>query len=351
MTLLQVNLDAPDAISRQLREAMRKAHIVPLWESPIAHKPERRYESAQIWPWREVAPILDQSATIVSPAVVERRVLSLINPKPVPASSEATTGGLSASLQMLLPGERARPHRHSMDALRFVLQGSGAETIVDGKSCPMSPGDLIITPAWCWHEHVSTGAEPTIWVDVLDFALHLSLGTFAYEPGPAPQLERRPDDAIFSVANTVPSGLGDERPHSPVFRYPLANVIEALGRAPIDRDGARRVRYVNPLSGRPAMALLDCTMVEIDKGPTRPFRMSASTVCVAVEGQGVSEIGNESIEWKPNDVFTLPQGQWVSHRAVSDIARIFMASNREVYGRLGLLDESYGALVGATPAL
>ena len=50
-------------------------------------------------------------------------------------------------------GETAPPHRHSGNALRFVMEGNGAETIVNGKTCVMNERDLILTPLWSWHAH------------------------------------------------------------------------------------------------------------------------------------------------------------------------------------------------------
>lgn len=330
-----------DVISTQLRRQLREAHVVPLWESPTAHKLDPVRERPHLWPWRALGPIMRQVSEISSPEVVERRVLSLVNPKSTSPQDEATTGVISAAVQTLLPGERARPHRHSMNALRFVLEGSGAQTIVDGKHCPMLPGDLIITPAWCWHEHVSAGDEATSWVDVLDVALHLMLGTDEFQPGPITEPRSQPPDRAFQVANVLPVTELASRPHSPVFRYPLVDAVRALANAPTSPDGARRVRYVNPLDGGPAMRMLDCTMVEIDAGPpTRPTRSTASALCVVVDGQGSSEVGGETISWGPKDVFTLPQRAAVSHRVTRGAARLFMVSNREVYERLGLLSES-----------
>jgi gentisate 1,2-dioxygenase len=48
---------------------------------------------------------------------------------------------LAANIQILLPGEKARPHRHTMNALAVRARRLGASTIVDGKSCPMEEGD------------------------------------------------------------------------------------------------------------------------------------------------------------------------------------------------------------------
>ncbi len=92
---------------------------------------------------------------------------------------------------MILPGERARSHRHSPHALRFVLDvPDTAYTVVDGTRIDMRPGDVLLTPGWHWHGHGNDGDRPGYWVDFLDvptvqllepmrFAIHGMAG-----PGP-----------------------------------------------------------------------------------------------------------------------------------------------------------------------
>jgi gentisate 1,2-dioxygenase len=77
------------------------------------------------------------------------------------------THSLVASLQMLMPGEIAPAHRHSYSALRFMLSGSGAYTVVDGESVAMAVGDLVLTPNWKWHDHGHRdGAQPMVWLSI-----------------------------------------------------------------------------------------------------------------------------------------------------------------------------------------
>jgi gentisate 1,2-dioxygenase len=143
-----------------------------------------------------VRPLLDKAMDLTSPEAVERRVLSLVNPSARSPEDKATTRNISAALQILLPGESARPHRHSMNALRFVLEGRGAITVVNGKPCPMEEGDLILTPAWTWHEHVHRGEKPIIWLDTLDVPLHLYMGTARFQPGPVTDLPATLSDDV-----------------------------------------------------------------------------------------------------------------------------------------------------------
>lgn len=304
------------------RASWRSAHMTPLWESPTAHKRDAGPEKPTLWPWRTIQPLAIGATTVKSPAAIERRVLSLVNPTPRWPDDEATLRNLSAAIQTLLPGETARPHRHSMNALRFVLQGEGGVTFVNGKPCAMSERDMILTPAWTWHEHVHRGTGPLIWLDVLDVPLHNFLGTASFQPGPVPDIPPQVEDAVF--------------------HYPWASVEAALQAAPPSRDGSRQVRYVNPLTGGPAMALLDAWVMEIDGGtPTVPFRASSNAVVSVVEGQGTSLVGDETVAWEPRDLFTLPAGNQVTHRSRSARSRLLVVSDREIFRRLDLLTEEW----------
>lgn len=336
--------EAGDAGLDALRQAWRAAHLVPLWESPTAHKRDEAGPRAHCWRWQDVRPLIAATIEVRSPQAVERRVLSLINPQSTGPADEATVTNIAAALQILMPGEAARAHRHSMNALRFVLEGSDAYTIVDGKRCLMREGDLVITPGWTWHEHVHEGKGPIIWLDVLDVPLHQYLATTRFQPGPANHIPPQIDDAAFAAANLIPDIGAYAAPHSPVFRYPWEASVAGLQRAPHSRDGARRLRYVNPLTGGAVMSLLDCYLVEIENGTkTLPFRSTSNAVCSVVEGSGSSEIGGEKISWAKKDIFTLPHGSWTSHLATEETARLFIVTDREVFRRLDLLEEEWGS--------
>jgi gentisate 1,2-dioxygenase len=328
----------PTAAER--RAAWDAAGVSPLWENRQAHSTAVVQERPMLWPWNVMKPLIDDAAAMNSTDVIERRVLSLMHPNPNAPGYPFTITNLNAGFQILLPGEAARPHRHSMNALRFVLDGSGASTVVDGKPCPMFEGDLILTPGWTWHEHVHSGTVPIVWLDVLDAALHRYLGTDAFEPGPVHDVPARTPDAAYAFANLLPE-TPDPTLHSPVFRYPWATAEAALAAAPRGLDGARRVRYVNPATGGATMSLLDCTLLEIDAGrETAPFRTSSHAVCAVLEGSGQSTSGETTVAWGPKDVFTLPSGQWMTHHA-NERARLFITTDREILRRLDLLEESY----------
>ena len=137
-----------------------------------------------LWRWADAEPLVHRSGEIVTPdRDVERRVLRLANP----GLEHGTTHTISAALQLLLPGECAPAHRHTPTAIRWILQGEGAYTTVEGDRCNMERGDLILTPSWTWHDHGNEGNEPMIWLDGLDTPLVRNLEATFYEPYPEDQ--------------------------------------------------------------------------------------------------------------------------------------------------------------------
>ena len=78
------------------------------------------------------------------------------------------THSLYAGLQLIMPGEVAPAHRHTASAIRFIIDGAGAYTSVEGERTYMSPGDFVLTANWASHDHGNTSDKPMIWLDVLD---------------------------------------------------------------------------------------------------------------------------------------------------------------------------------------
>ena len=107
--------------------------------------------------------------TLISAEEAERRVLMLVNPGLRDASQ--ITQSLYAGLQLVMPGEITSSHRHSAAALRFVIEGEGAYTTVNGERVTMRPGDFILTPSWTHHDHGNPSSQPVVWLDGLDIRI------------------------------------------------------------------------------------------------------------------------------------------------------------------------------------
>lgn len=321
--------------------ALRRASVSALWQRDV-YPP--RGERARLWRWAEMEPLLAAAVREAADMrATERRVLTLVNQETFgPDDFVTTTTNLSANFQVLMPGETAPAHRHSMNALRFVVEGEGATTTVDGKLCVMAERDMILTPAWCWHEHANPGRQRVIWLDLLDAPLVRQLDVVRFERGrksPPPPL---PSDGAFAAAGFVPAELPAGLRHSPLFRYPWDSARKALAATAPAPDGARLLRYANVAAGGPALNLLDCYLAGLAAGrATRAYRSTSNAVCFVCEGSGVSRIGDARIAWTRNDVFTLPHGHWNSHAAGDGGAVLFIGTDREILRRLDLLADEH----------
>ena len=84
---------------------------------------------------------------------------------------------LVAAYQMIMPGEWARSHRHTPNALRLILDAEpGTYTEVDGVKIAMEPGDVLLTPNWSSHGHGNDSRACAYWLDFLDVPLVQLLG-------------------------------------------------------------------------------------------------------------------------------------------------------------------------------
>lgn len=329
-------------MATDFRSGMANAHVSALWER-TGPDPGELKETPYLWPWAELDPLLDVAVEQTDMDNAERRVLVLENPAYRDTHRTGASLNMVVNLQVLMPGESARPHRHRLNALRFIIEGDGtAITTVDGTPCPMVSGDFVLTPGWCWHEHSHEGKGRAVWLDALDAQLQRHLCTNEFEAGPSNDMPPPRVEEAYAGAGVTPVMPQDDKPYSPIFRYPLAKVVEAFGAMPADPDGSRRIRYTNPLTGGPAMPGLDCYMLAPGiSTDTRSHRTNANMMCLAVEGEGVSQVGDETLHWRKNDIFSLPRGHWISHRAKSGDAKLFQLTDREVLRRLDYLREEF----------
>lgn len=324
-------------------------NLTPLWESLhslVPSEPTTRCVPA-LWRYDEIRPFITESGGLITAREAVRRVLILENPGL--RGRSAITAALYAGLQLIRPGEVAPSHRHTQSALRFVLEGEGAYTAVDGERAVMRPGDFIITPSWTWHDHGNESSADVVWLDGLDIPLLEMLEARFAEtyPEESQPESRPPGDSPARFGNGVmPVDWRPDRPNSPIFAYPYKRTREALG-AMCRAEGPDpchgwKVRYVNPASGDYAMATIGTFMQLLPKGfDGAPYRCTDATVFVGVEGRGRSRIAETEFAWGPRDVFVAPSWYPVSHAADED-AVLFSYSDRPVQEKLGLWREDRG---------
>jgi gentisate 1,2-dioxygenase len=277
----------------------------------------------------------------------ERRVLSLQNPGL--GGTPYAAGTLWGALQCLGPRETAPAHRHSPGAIRWVLEGEGVWTTVDGDACDMHPGDLVLTPSWNWHDHVNGGDSEMFWFDGLDLPMIEALDGVFFEQYPGPG-ENQPEPAEHNVS---------ERAHAEGTRYVDGAVTGPLTPAPsplliyrwadtaaeLDRrsaatgDALTALEYVNPTTGASVLPTLACAVHRVRAGArTQPVRRSGNAIYVAVRGHGSSVIDGRRFEWGPGDMFVVPSWCAVEH-AADEQADLFVVSDTPVLRALGIYRE------------
>jgi len=321
-------------------------HTAPLWEVlakiiPPSPTPET---VPVLWRYDDVRPLLMEAGGLLTATEAERRVLVLENPG-VRGQSKITQS-LYSGLQMILPGEVAPCHRHAASALRFVIEGSGAYTAVEGERTTMHPGDFILTPSWTYHDHGNPGDAPVVWLDGLDVPIVNLFDTSFAERHPQ---EKQPNtiaegDALARYgSNLLPVDYAPPRPSSPIFNYPYSRSREAL--AQLHRDGPLhachgvKMRYVNPATGGYPMPTIGAFLQLLPRGfRGEAYRATDATVYSVVEGRGRTRIGDQSFDWGPRDTFVAPSWYPVSHQADQE-AVIFSFSDRPAQKALGLWRE------------
>ncbi len=325
-------------------------NMAPLWE--VFHSLVRREPTPAarpvVWHYDEIRDDILESGGLISAMEAERRVLVLENPGL--AGTSMATDTLYAGMQLILPGEIAPAHRHTQSALRFVVEGEGAYTAVEGERAYMAPGDFVITPTWCWHDHGNEAAEPMIWLDGLDIPIvGLFKTTFAEGHEDDAQGEARPAGDSLARYGTGLLPVDHEpasRPVSPVFHYPYARTREALAQMARAEDWdachGLKLAYVNPETGGPAIATMGTYMQLLPAGFVgQDYQATDGQIFSVVEGRGRTRIGDEVLSWGPRDTFVVPAWARHAHEAV-DEAVLFSFSDRPVQRALGLWRERRG---------
>lgn len=327
-------------------ERIHAQHLTPLWDvlgDLVIPQPKTPCVPA-LWRFDEVRPHVIEAGRLISAKEAERRVLVLENPGL--RGESCITRTLYCGLQLILPGEVAPSHRHTQTALRFVIDGEGAYTAVDGERTKMHPGDFIITPSGAWHDHGNLGDEPVIWMDGLDIPLirQLDAGFAERYPEETQPVSRAEGDSMSRYgANMVPLDYEPTSLTSPLFSYPYERSRAVLDRLRRDvewhRSHGLKMQYVNPATGGYPMPTIAAFIQLIPAGFNGQLHRSTDgTIFTVVEGHGRSVIGGTAFEWAPKDIFVVPSWTPVRHVA-SDDAVLFSYSDRPVQKVLGLWRE------------
>jgi gentisate 1,2-dioxygenase len=339
------------AVRAQLYTDMSPLNLTPLWEvlhALVPPQPATPCVSA-LWKYDDVRPFLMRAGEAITSDEAVRRVLILENP--ALRGQSAITQSLYAGLQLILPGEVAPSHRHTQSALRFIVEGSGAYTAVDGERTTMRPGDFIITPSWTWHDHGNEADGPVVWLDGLDIPMVRFFDAgFAQNDSRKSQLVSRTEGTSLAryghnmapVRGAAPFGAT-----SPIFNYPYERSREALDRlerdAPVDDWDGFKLRYVNPLTGGSPMPTMATFMQRLPAGFSgNPWRQTDGAVYSVVEGHGEIVIEHAGVQstlvFGPRDHFVVPSWHTARFKSATGCV-LFSYSDRPVHQALGIHQE------------
>lgn len=328
-----------DAFYRELPKFSMK----PLWSVLAeAMTAEPRVASVPyLWRWSEVRPHVLRSGELVTAEEAERRVLMLINPGL--GDKPAATATLYAGIQLILPGEIARTHHHTPSAIRFIIEGEGGYTAVNGEKTQMKKGDYLTTPNWTWHNHGNEADQPVMWLDGLDIPFVLNLDAMFYEEfGEHTQPITKPLDSSIHRwgSNLRPTWERPAGSYSPILNYRWETSRAALHGLREDRgspfDGII-MEYINPYTGGPTVPTMAAYLQLLRAGEhTRAHRHVASTVYHVAEGGGYSLIAGQRFNWAEGDTFVVPTWAWHEHAAEGGEAVLFSYSDRPILEAFGL---------------
>lgn len=342
-------LGTVEELPSDYRDALAASNLLPLWPSLRAllpHKMPARRTQPTIWRYADARPLVLRAGELTPIEKAERRVLVLSNPGLGPGATMATPS-IYLGLQLIQPGETAPCHKHTPSAIRFVVEGSGGFTSVQGEKCPMEKGDLILTPAGMWHEHGHEGKGPVIWLDALDLPLVYYLeASFATEGTHQPP-RNEPDSSQtrYTRAGLVPyASLRDPRARYPLLRFPWKDVRESL-HALGHGTGPRELvwmAYVNPETGTECLPTLGFSAIMLRPGETaRLARRSASEVFHVIEGSGEALVDGATLPWSESDTFVAPTHANVTfaNRSAKSPAFLFCVDDAPLQRKLGFYEE------------
>ncbi|MEM6460713.1 MAG: cupin domain-containing protein [Pseudomonadota bacterium] len=315
--------DTPEL--RSLYKGFEDNHLVPLWTQlgdlmPIHPKPRA---VAHVWKWSDLLPLAEKSGELVPVGRGgERRAIGLANPGLGGHAYVSPT--MWAAIQYLGPRETAPEHRHSQNAFRFVVEGEGVWTVVNGDPVRMSRGDLLLTPGWCFHGHHNDTDKPMAWIDGLDipFSQQNDVGFFEFGSDrvtdyATPLFSRgerlwchpglRP---LSGLKDTVSTPIGAYRWHFTDQALTEQLLLEEEGQPATFEQGHAAVRYVNPTTGGDVMPTLRCEFHRLRAGCETPARREVgSTVFQVFEGNGSVVMDGAEHRLDIGDMFVIPS--WV----------------------------------------
>jgi gentisate 1,2-dioxygenase len=333
-------------LPKEYVQELRDLNLVPLWPSLRGVLPPNiptRQTKPTHWPYKTIKPLLLKAGELTPIEKAERRVLVLANPGHGLEKMQASAA-MYLGMQLLMPGEWAPSHRHTPNAVRMIVEGEGAYTTVDGEKCPMSRGDLILTPTGLWHEHGHDGTEPVIWLDVLDLPLVYYMEASYHINGDRQTVVPGLGDKQYARGGVVPTHVFERSKKAyPMLRYAWTDAKTALESMAQDNPSQEsiQVTYVNPETGNDAENILGFYALMLRPGQTlRLPARSPAQVFHVIEGTVEAKIVDSTFSLAEADTCCAPGYEAVTLKNL-DVKKptfIFIADESPLHRKLGVFE-------------
>ncbi|ROO84297.1 gentisate 1,2-dioxygenase [Actinocorallia herbida] len=349
--------DAPDQPARTpeleaLYQGFESELLVPLWtEIGDLMPPEPRSKAqAHVWQWKNLYALAEQAGDLVPVGRGgERRAIALANPGL--GGRPFATPTLWAAIQYLNPGEDAPVHRHTQHAFRFVVEGEGVWTVVNGDPVAMRRGDFLPQAGWNWHGHHNITDRPMAWIDGLDIPFQYATDATFFQFGPdevetreAPERSRSErlwaHPGLRPLTRIAPTGVG-----TPLLAYRWEHTdraltdqleLEAEGHPVTLEPGHAAIRYTDPRDGSDVLPTIRAEFHRLAPGTrTAPAREVGSSVHQVFDGIAEITVGARTWQVARGDLFVVPSWQPFT-AATEGGADFFRFSDTPVFERLGL---------------
>lgn len=336
---------------KDFNKEIEKYYLGPLWNAipDLMHKQPTPQAIPYLWKWETLYAKLMEASKIFTPdRGGERRAIYLQNPgltSRQPWGWASTTQTLYAAVQLILPGETAPSHRHTQSALRFIMKGEGAYSIVQGERIFMEEGDFLTTPGGLWHGHAHPGNQPMIWMDCLDIPTIYAIGGTFFES--YPEKIEQPKVPDNYTAQRYEGGMvrpiSDRHPKvAPLGSYKWSQTLaalEGLNRFEPDPYDGYAVEFINPSNGKTANPNIASWMQKLPGGfHTKAHRHTSSTIYQVFKGSGYSIINGIRYDWSQGDFLVVPNWAWHEHFAAED-SYLFSASDLPIMEKFELQRE------------
>jgi gentisate 1,2-dioxygenase len=326
----------------ELDSQLEKNQLSGFWRTRV---PGHASEAPFLWRWEALLDGLLKASETIGIDQAERRAIRLVNPH---LSGKTTSHSLQVTFSIVNPGEVARAHRHNMAAIRFVVQGKGAYTAVDGEKFFMEEGDLILTPNWTWHDHHNDSEDPIIWLDGLDGPLIQSLNVLFFEESEAPEqvITRRTGESLSRLGFARSIKKDQNHARGVPFRYAWKETyaaLKAMGESDRDPYDGILLRYINPATGGYTYPTMSCEVQLLGANErTETHRHTSSAIYHVFKGQGRTRVGESYLEWKKGDSLVVPLWQWHCHENLGhEEAVLFSINDRPIMESLQLYREEF----------